>query len=432
MMRMVRRLRRPRLTIRGRLTFVYGSLFLVAGLALLGVTYALVSQRTSGEKFFAKCGPGFEAPSTAPDVGMPPTGPPPKVSPEDCVMGSVGGGEPISKEDVRRLADSTVDTTLREVLIQGAIALAVVGAAAVALGWLLAGRLLQPLHRMTETARRIAASPGADGAMHERIALDGPEDEVRELADTFDLMLERLDAAFDGQRRFIANASHELRTPLTLNRTLLEVALDPDTATPEITQLGTTLLAVNARHARLIDGLLLLARSERALDEHFYVDLADVVAHVVTQLPQEKIAVRVDAAEAITAGSPVLLERLVQNLVENGIRHNLTEGGWVHVATGVRPGTDQAVLTVTNSGPHVPRYEITGLFEPFRRLGNDRVGTATQGVGLGLSIVQAITKVHGGTVTAEPRDDGGLVMTVTLPPYPGSTPSARRSLASRE
>ncbi|GIJ50883.1 sensor protein CutS [Virgisporangium aliadipatigenens] len=429
-------MRRPRLTIRGRLTLVYGGLFLVAGLAVLGVTYVLTAQRVGGEKFWAKCGPGAEAPlqpSGEPRVppGAAPTPPArqPDTSPgDDCLVG-VGGeiAPPLTREEVRKVVDKSADTTLQEVLIQGSIALAVVGAAAIALGWLLAGRLLQPLHRMTETARRIAAAPGADGTMHERIALDGPDDEVKELADTFDLMLERLDGAFDSQRRFIANASHELRTPLTLNRTLLEVALDPDTATPEIRQLGTTLLAVNARHARLIDGLLLLARSERALDEHFYVDLADVVAHVVTQLPQEKIAVRLDAAEAPTAGSPVLLERLVQNLVENALRHNVSEDGWVRVATGVRPGTGQAMLTVENSGPHVPRYEIAGLFEPFRRLGTDRVGTSAHGVGLGLSIVEAVARAHGGTVTAEPRDEGGLVMTVLLPAF-----SARRSVAKPE
>jgi signal transduction histidine kinase len=228
-------------------------------------------------------------------------------------------------------------------------------------------------------------------------------------------MLDRLDHSFDGQRRFIANASHELRTPLTLNRTLIEVAVEPDTACPQIRQLGATLLAINTRHERLIDGLLLLARSEREVLKRSYLDLADVVEHATAQLPAGPVSIRTEPGEAPTTGNPVLLERLVQNLVENGIRHNVAEHGWVQVTTGTRPdGT--AVLQVSNTGPLVPRYEVPSLFEPFHRLDNDRLATATPGAGLGLSIVQAVTRAHGGEVRAEPRADGGLVVTVTLPP----------------
>ena len=189
---------------------------------------------------------------------------------------------------VTEVTDDALDT----VLTQGGIALGAVGAAAVTLGWLLAGRLLQPLHRVTETARRIAEAPAADRGLHERIALRGPRDEIRELADTFDLMLERLDRAFDGQRRFIANASHELRTPLTLNRALIEVAVHRRAAPPELRQLGETLLEINTRHERLIDGLLVLARSERDVAEHAYVDLADIIEHVVGQLPAGQVTVQ--------------------------------------------------------------------------------------------------------------------------------------------
>nr|BFE76038.1 hypothetical protein GCM10020092_093390 [Actinoplanes digitatis] len=243
-------------------------------------------------------------------------------------------------------------------LTQGGIALLVVSAVAIALGWLVAGRMLQPLHRITETARRIAESPAADRGLHERIALTGPDDEIKQLADTFDLMLTRLDRSFDGQRRFIANASHELRTPLTLNRTLLEVALQQESASVEVRQLGTTLLAINDRHGRLIDGLLTLARSERELTERSYVDLADIASHVSAD------DVQVDLAEAATVGDPVLLERLVQNLVDNSVRHNLADGGWVRVATYTKD--DLATLEVSNTGPVVPRYEVETLFEPFR------------------------------------------------------------------
>ncbi|GGM28092.1 hypothetical protein GCM10007977_031760 [Dactylosporangium sucinum] len=282
--------------------------------------------------------------------------------------------------------------------------------AAVAFSWLIAGRLLQPLHRVTETARRIAAAP--DRGLHERIALAGPYDEVKELADTFDGMLARLDKSFDGQRRFIANASHELRTPLTLNRTLLEVATDPATASPELVQLGRTLLAVNDRHERLIEGLLLLARSERPVTERAYVDLADVVGHVAGQLPTGSVKVEAVAHEAPTIGNAVLLERVVHNLVENGVRHNLPEHGWVRAESGTRPdGT--VFVRVTNSGPVVPRYEIPNLFEPFRRLGAERA--KAPGAGLGLSIVRAVALAHGGGVQADPRDGGGLIVTVILP-----------------
>jgi signal transduction histidine kinase len=237
----------------------------------------------------------------------------------------------------------------------------------------------------------------------------GPNDEIRELAVTFNVMLARLDQSFDGQRRFIANASHELRTPLTLSRTLLEVALEPATVPAETRQLGSTLLAINERNERLIDGLLLLARSEREVLDRAYVDLADVVEHVAAQVPRASTDLRVDAGEAPTDGNSVLLERLVQNLVDNGVRHNLPDGGgWVRVHTGTADG--HAVLEVSNTGPVVPRYEIPSLFEPFRRL-----AAGPNGTGLGLSIVRAIARAHGGEVHAQPRADGGLVVTVTLP-----------------
>lgn len=364
-----------RLTVRGRLTLVYGGLFVAAGLVLLGVTYVLVSQQLpSGQSMMRS------------------------VQPEPGVAGEVG------PTVIQRFTSETRDSTLNTVLTQGTIALAVVSAAAIALGWLIAGRMLQPLHRITDTARRIAFAPAGGEALHERIALDGPADEVKLLADTFDLMLARLDQSFDGQRRFIANASHELRTPLTLNRTLLEVALEPPAVSTEVRQLGTTLLAINDRHGRLIDGLLVLAQSERELTQRSYVDLADIAVHVAGKA-------EVQAGEAATAGDPVLLERLVQNLVENGWRHNVEDGGWVRIVTGTQGGT--VFVEVSNSGPVVPRYEIPGLFEPFRRLGTDRV--AGRGAGLGLSIVRAVARAHHGDVRAEPRQEGGLTVIVILP-----------------
>jgi signal transduction histidine kinase len=375
-----RRSRLSRLTIRARLTLVYGGLFLLAGLLLLGVTYALVSRQFYGER-------------------------------QASVAGS--GSQPLPPP-VQLVVRAGPDDALGTLLTQGGIALAVVGAAAVGFGWLLAGRLLQPLQRMTQTARRIADAPAADRGLHERISLDGPHDEVRQLADTFDIMLERLDHAFDGQRRFVANASHELRTPLAVNRALLEVAVHRRAASPELRQLGETLLEVNARHERLLGGLLLLARSEPEVADRSFVDLADLVEHVVAQLPPGPVTVHAEPAEAPTTGDPVLLERLVQNLVDNGVRHNLPEGGWVRVTSDTGPD-GWVVLQVSNTGPVVPPYEILSLFEPFRRLGGDRLSATSPGAGLGLSIVRAVARAHGGNVQAEPRDGGGLVVTVTLP-----------------
>jgi signal transduction histidine kinase len=383
--------KRTRLTIRARLTLFYGGLFLLAGMVLLGATYALVSQRMHTEATFSSFG--------SPPDGLPLPG---------------SNNAPERNAILNQSAVSVQQDVLDAVLAQGSIALGIVGAAAIAFGWLIAGRMLQPLHRVTETARRIAQTPAADRGLHERIALNGPDDEIKELSDTFDVMLERLDRSFDGQRRFIASASHELRTPLTLNRTLIEIAVQRRTASPDVCQLGEMLLEINARHERLIDGLLLLARSEREIAGRSFVDVADIVDHVTDQVQAGAVTVHTVAEEAPTSGNPVLLEHLVQNLVENGVRYNLPADGWVRVLSGTKPD-GSAVLEVSNTGPAVPRYEIPNLFEPFYRLGTERLSSASRGAGLGLSIVRAVARAHGGDVRAEPREGGGLVVTVVLP-----------------
>ena len=241
--------------------------------------------------------------------------------------------------------------------------------------------------------------------------MSGPRDEIAQLADTFDLMLERLDRSFDGQRSFVANASHELRTPLAINRALIELAVTKSGATAETQQLGDSLLAINARHERLVEGLLTLADSERLVEERSAVDLADVAAHVVRLASETAVSVQLALAPAPTTGDPVLLERLVQNLVENAQRHNVA-GGWLSVATTASDGW--AVLTVANTGPVVPPYDVETIFKPFRRLHGERT-SPERGFGLGLSIVAAIAQAHGGSVVAEPREEGGLVVTVRLP-----------------
>ncbi|MGK5551033.1 sensor histidine kinase [Actinomadura kijaniata] len=405
-----------RVSLRTRLTLTYGALFLVAGVVLLGVTYALFTQQLSrpGAKVL------MTRTSPAPSASLP-ASPPAGSAPAPVRRdGGARGGSPVP-DDIERWAVEQRRSMHRaaavSLLAQGGIALAVVGGAAMAFGWLVAGRVLAPLHQVTDTARRIAAAPAADRGLHERIALRGPDDEVKELADTFDTMLERLDRSFDGQRRFVANASHELRTPLTLGRALVEMAVHRGNASADVRRLGADLLEINSRHERLISGLLLLAGSENEITDRAPVDLADIVGHVLLQTAPEAeragISVHAKAAEAVTAGDALLLERLVHNLVENGIRHNAGPGGRVEVASRVRDD-GRVEVEVANTGPVVPRYEVPTLFEPFRRLDADRLVTA-KGAGLGLSIVRAIARAHDGEVTARPRADGGLVVTAVLP-----------------
>ncbi|MEW2398008.1 HAMP domain-containing sensor histidine kinase [Streptomyces sp. NPDC046862] len=304
--------------------------------------------------------------------------------------------------------------TLEALLTQGGAALLWVGLLTALCSAVATGRALRPLRRITATAHRIASVGGRQGALRERIALTGPGDEIKRLADTFDAMLERLDHSFDAQRRFTANASHELRTPLALKRALVEVAVTRPDASVGTKQLGEALLAVNERHERLIEALLLLAEAENELTERSPVDLADTVAHALEQTVVNGFVFRRALKPALTRGDPILLERLAQNLVENAVHHN-RPGGWISVTTATESG--RVVLTVSNTGPAVSGPEAESLFQPFRRLRRDRSERAdgSRGFGLGLSIVRAIAHAHGGEVRAVARERGGLVVTVTLP-----------------
>jgi signal transduction histidine kinase len=382
-------MRRVRLTLRARLTLVYGGLFLVGGILLLLLTYSLVQQSipTEGQIIGAQSTDG------------------PLPEPGDTL---------VQNQEFKTIVTTQVwDDALDTVRNQGTQALVLVSLGTIALGWLIAGRMLRPLQRVTDTAAQIAESPAADKGLHRRIKVSGPRDELRDLAEAFNRMLERLDQSFDGQRAFISNASHELRTPLTVTRALLEVAAHRPGASADVRLLSETLLEVNTRHERLIEGLLLLMRSDRELTERSYVDLSDIAEHVVAQTPAAAVAVTAACGEAPTRGEPVLLERLAQNLVENAVRYNTDEDGWVRVTT--RRDGDAAILEVANSGPVVPAFEVEGLFEPFRRFGTERLATASKGAGLGLSIVRAIATAHGGEATATARPEGGLTVTVTLP-----------------
>jgi signal transduction histidine kinase len=380
-------------TIRTRLSLLYAGAFFLAGLALIGFMYLFLGQVLE-QQFMIRTAPGT---------------PPLEANPAELEQG-------------RRVVDvmirrARVDT-LQTVLIASLVIVAVLTVLAGVIGWLVAGQALQPLRDITATARRVA-----DRSLHERIALTGPQDEIKDLADTLDAMLERLDRSFDSQRRFVANASHELRTPLTITRTLIEVALLDVGKDEKVRQLGTTLLAVNQRHEKLTDGLLTLASSEQRAADLNPVDLGEIAGHVVSELrpiaDKTGIALETDLRPGVIRGDAFLLERLIQNLIENGIQYNLPENGWVRVRTETEAGT--VALVVENTGPVVPAYEVPSLFEPFRRLAaTDRLaGTArspiVRGAGLGLSIVRSVAETHGGTVEATPREGGGLVVRVPIP-----------------
>ncbi|MGN7701798.1 ATP-binding protein [Cellulosimicrobium sp. 22601] len=432
---------KARLTLRARLTLVYGGAFALAGAVLVTVMYVLVAAAIDRQPLDTVGIAAYEVTygTTAPlATAAPLSGAPARTTtgtaaPAEAILDSpidswaaVQATDAETLQDVRDLVVAqnreARDATLGSVLLWSVVALAVIGVLAVAFGWVMATRVLAPLHRVTATARRVA-----ENNLHERIALDGPEDEMKDLADTFDEMLDRLDRSFDGQRRFVANASHELRTPLTINRTVLEVALqDPDAPAPT-RHLGNTLLAVNARHERLIEGLLTLAAADQTPGERSPVDLAEVVDQVrrasaatardagveLRVVPDGGAGTVPDDGGATTSGDPVLLERLVQNLVDNAVRHN-DPGGFVEVSARRVDGAVE--VRVENSGPVVPSSAVESLFEPFRRLGRDgaaadrSAGFVRGGVGLGLSIVRSVASAHDGTVQAVPRDGGGLVV----------------------
>lgn len=372
-------------TIRIRLTLLYGGMFLIAGILLLSIIYMLAAEALHvGSELPFKIVSG-------------------QVTSDVCNFSGITTNEAANaamNTCVNHQRQQALDTLLNRSLL----ALVGLSVIAFAFGYAMAGRVLSPLGRITRTARRVA---GTD--LSRRIELDGPDDELKELADTFDEMLDRLERAFTAQQRFVGNASHELRTPLAINRTLLEVHLSDPQAPPELKQLGKTLLATNERSEQLVEGLLLLARSDNQIVERKPVDLAEVASRAIDQTRGEAeergVEIRGERAPAVVQGNGVLLERIALNLVQNAVRYNVPEEGWVEVTTELQSG--QAVLVVSNTGPVVPAYEIDNLFEPFRRLRTERTGS-DKGVGLGLSIARSVARAHGGRILAEPRE--GVVL----------------------
>ncbi|MCL6673136.1 MULTISPECIES: sensor histidine kinase [Streptomyces] len=379
-------------TIRIRLTLLYGGMFLIAGIMLLSIIYLLAAHALNvGSELPFKVLSGSVGSST-------------------CNLPSQPSATELNNA-MNACVNQQRQHALDDLLSRSLLALLGLAVIAFAFGYAMAGRVLSPLGRITRTARAVAGSD-----LSRRIELDGPDDELKELADTFDDMLERLQRAFTAQQRFVGNASHELRTPLAINRTLLEVHLSDPHAPVELQQLGKTLLATNERSEQLVEGLLLLARSDNQIVERKPVDLAEVAAQAVDQVHAEAeakgVVIRGEQKPAVVQGNGVLLERIALNLVQNAVRYNVPEDGWVEVTTEVQHG--QAVLVVSNTGPVVPAYEIDNLFEPFRRLRTERTGS-DKGVGLGLSIARSVARAHGGHISAQPREGGGLVMRVALP-----------------
>jgi signal transduction histidine kinase len=311
----------------------------------------------------------------------------------------------------RQLGEALAEAARHRVLQAGSVAFLLAVAATVLLAWVITGQVLRPLHDVTATARRLSAE-----SLDERLRLPGPRDEVAELADTFDAMLDRLQAAFQSQRRFVANASHELRTPLAVVRTEVDVTLaDPAADAAELRRMASVIRDATLRAQQLVDGLLVLARTEggalRAREVADLADLAEAALRIVaSEAHSRALQVSKQIAPALTVGDPALLERVVGNLVENAVRHNV-DGGWLEVCTELAGAL--TTLRVASSGEVIAPEAVTALFEPFHRGGVAR--TAHDGAGLGLSIVQAVVLAHGGTVHAEPVPGGGLTVTVQLP-----------------
>jgi signal transduction histidine kinase len=374
------RVRRPRRTVRLRLTLWYGGLFLISGAALLAVTYVLVVRAfvgpTAGN---ALCGPG-------------------------------GGCHAMGAQQAQSMAMAENGPVLHELLTRSEMALAVMAVLSIALGWLVAGRALRPLRTITAAARQISAT-----SLSERLGLRGPDDELKELGDTFDGLLARLEASFRAQRQFIANASHELRTPLARQRVISQVALaDPGATVETLRSAHERVLAAGAEQQHLIDALLTLARGQAGLPEREPFDLAAVAGPVIAarqaEAAERNLTLHAALGAAPAAGSPRLAERLVANLLDNALRHNVP-GGRVEMSTGTRDG--RAVLSVANTGPAVPPAAVERLFQPFQRLAAERVSRG-EGFGLGLSIVHAIAETHGASITASPQPEGGLVIEVAF------------------
>jgi signal transduction histidine kinase len=414
---------RSRRSIRLRLTLIYGGLFLICGAALLAITYALVDNATAG--YFSAGRPGGR--TVTGFVGATPGAGQHGSLPQGLQLNGNGRQStikltPVQARAVTRqmeaAAASQHASEMDQLLLYSGIALAIMAATSAGLGWLTAGRVLRPLRTITAAAKDISAT-----SLHRRLALHGPDDELKELGDTFDGLLARLEASFAAQRQFAANASHELRTPLALQRTLVQVALaDPCGDYESLRAACERVLASGAHQERILEALLTLSRGQAGLDKQEPFDFAALAGHVLhsreADAQDRQLAIHTALVPAPATGDPRLAERLIANLVDNALRHN-TPGGYLEIVTATK--NSRAVLVVTNTGPVIPAAAVDRLLQPFQRLSADRTGHG-EGLGLGLSIVQAIAQAHGAALTLRPQPSGGLHAEVSFP-APSSAPA---------
>jgi signal transduction histidine kinase len=363
-----------RRTVRARFALLYAGMFFALGFVLLAIPAGFVHRSSSRAA-------AVPAPNDSADLGA-------------------------------SVAQSQHSTDVHNLLVGSLVALVLLAIASAVLGWLLAGRLLRPLRAITENAREISASN-----LHRRLDLAGPDDEFKELGLTLDDLFGRLEASFEAQRRFVANASHELRTPLAAERTVLQVALaDPDANADTLRAACEQVIALGGHQEQLINALLTLATTERGIERRERCDLSAIAAAAVQargpETEQQGLHAVTDYGSAIVDGDPRLLDSLVANLIENAIRHNV-DGGHLEVTTTTTPD-GEACLSVSNPGRVIPAEQIERLFQPFQRLGADRIG-GTQGHGIGLAVVHAIVVAHGATITATALANGGLGIKISFP-----------------
>ena len=422
------RFRAPR-TVRLRLTLLYVGLFLASAACLLVITYFLVARQLPGTVTLRTSGGGTAGTSSQVVTGG--TGAGAGAGLGACTPPADGTLPTVAQMNdcVQQAAAGLRNDTLDQLLIESGVALGIMAVASVGLGWLMAGRVLSPLRTITATARRISAR-----SLHQRIGMSGPDDELKELGDTFDQLLGRLDASFRAQRQFVANASHELRTPLARQRTLLEVALrDKQATNASLRTACERALAAGEQQERLIASLLTLARGERGLDAFEPFDLGAVATGALAAVRDEAeargVTVTANLGTAPALGDSRLAEQLAANLADNAIRYNVA-GGQVEIGTGDLDG--RAFLAVSNTGPVIPPDQLGRLFQPFQRLdpgragrggsdggtGRDGGGPERGGLGLGLAIVSAIAAAHGAELRAVTRAAGGLAVEVVFPPVP--------------
>jgi signal transduction histidine kinase len=386
----------PPRSARLRLTLLYGGLTLLLGTALLAITYLLVRQSTVVATQTAHA-----VPVPAPGLGPSPQGP--------GITGIAPSGAQAPVSSARHGAQLQRNADLARLLATSWVELVVITVGSAAIGWFAAGRVLRPLQEITSRARTISA-----GNLHERLSLTGPDDEFKQLGDTLDELLARLEASFEAQRRFVANASHELRTPLTLERTILQVALaNPEATVETLRATCEELLGAGAEHARLLEALLTLTSSERGLEQRELLELSELAGRTLADHRPgvERLGLRIHTSlqRASISGDEALVRRLIANLIDNAVDHNVARGE-LRILTWTYGG--EAVLTVVNTGHPIPADQADSLFEPFQRLNGGRTAEPDAHHGLGLSIVRAIAVAHHASVTSEPQSSGGLAVTV--------------------